>query len=75
MDASKRNISLDILRILACLAVITYHTSGLGAISRLAMVGSSDWCIYSIYHFLSVWCVPVFMMLTGYFFMQPTKDY
>lgn len=74
MDVTKRNISLDILRILACLAVITYHTPGLDGITRLATIGSLNWCIYTIYHYLSAWCVPIFMMLTGYLFMQPSKD-
>lgn len=70
----ERQLSLDILRILACLAVITYHTPGLGVIERLSVVGSTEWCVYTVYHYLSVWCVPVFMMLTGYLFMQPSKE-
>lgn len=71
----ERNISLDVLRILACLAVVTFHTApGWGESTHLAVDGSIERCIYTIYHSFSAWCVPIFMMLTGYLFMQPSKD-
>ena len=71
---TERNVSLDILRILACLAVIAYHSPGMSAINRLSEVGTIDWMAYVAYNMLSKWAVPVFMMLTGYFMMQPSKE-
>lgn len=71
--AANRNISFDILRILACLAVITYHTPGWGMINSISTQGSFEWTQYVVLNVLSKWGVPVFMMLTGYFLMSPNK--
>ncbi len=72
---SVRSLSLDILRILACMAVITIHTPSLGHIEHLAEVGTSAWMKYIIPLSLSKWSVPVFMMLTGAFLIDPNRPF
>ena len=69
-----RNVSLDILRILACIAVITIHTAGSIDYHGLAEPGSFDWIFGETLDALSRWSVPIFAMLTGVFFLNPKKD-
>ena len=69
-----RNVSLDILRILACIAVITIHTAGSIDYHGLAEPGSFDWIFGETLDALSRWSVPIFAMLTGVFFLNPQKD-
>ena len=69
-----RNHSLDLLRILACLAVVTIHTSGVPIMMGLLEVGSVGYIECLILNALCHWSVPVFVMLTGYFMLEPSKD-
>lgn len=69
-----RNISLDILRILACLGVITIHSAGSVDFHHLADVGTLYWNIGMAMDVLCRWSVPVFCMLTGFFFLNPRKE-
>lgn len=69
-----RNVSLDILRILACIAVITIHTAGSIDLHGFAEPGSFDWIFGETLDALSRWSVPIFAMLTGVFFLNPQKD-
>lgn len=69
-----RNISLDILRILACLGVINIHTAGSGAFHHLVEPGTLWYAEYGVLDALTRWSVPSFMMLTGYFFLNPDKE-
>ncbi|EKD43775.1 MAG: hypothetical protein ACD_72C00122G0003 [uncultured bacterium] len=67
-----RIIWADILRILAVFAVIVLHVGfiGFGNID----VRSLDWQILNIFESLVRWCVPVFVMLSGMFLLDPEKN-
>lgn len=69
-----RNISLDILRVLACLGVITIHTAGSPIYHGLVEDGSLWWYECKLIDALVRWSVPVFVMLTGYFMLNPNKE-
>jgi surface polysaccharide O-acyltransferase-like enzyme len=70
-----RDVSLDIMRILACLAVITIHTAGTGLMpGRDYPLLSFEWISCFVYRSLSGWAVPLFVMITGSIFLDPTKD-
>jgi len=61
----------DLLRSAATIAVIVLHLSGsqMGAVS----VGTSAWTAFNVYDSLVRWCVPVFVMLSGAFLLEPKK--
>lgn len=65
----QRVIYLDILRILACLAVIFIHVGGQ---HWMALdIHSVEWNVYNAYRAVSRWAVPVFIMISGSIFMVP----
>ena len=65
----KRQTELDILRFLATLAVIVIH---MGRIPYVSDYWASGWLPISIAPL--VWCVPVFFMISGRFFLDPEKN-
>lgn len=69
MTATKRQTELDILRLLATLAVIMIH-GGLGIQTDIEIVKH----IYYGIHAAIVWCVPVFFMISGRFFLDPERN-
>ena len=69
-----RYFSLDILRILACVGVITIHTAGSFSHHSLVAVGSFDYVSCIIIGALVRWSVPIFVMLTGFFFLKQDKQ-
>lgn len=70
----QRNLSLDILRILACLGVITIHTSGSPIVHQMVESGSAWYIECMVLNGLVRWAVPVFAMLTGFFLLDPQKE-
>ena len=69
-------MSLDLMRILACLAVITIHTAGTGLLpGRDYPLLSFEWMTCYIYRSVSSWAVPLFVMITGSIFLDPSKEY
>lgn len=60
---------LDILRLLATFAVILLHVSGI-----FMRENTISWYASHIYFYVSKWCVPVFLMISGSLFLQPTKQ-
>ena len=62
----------DLLRFLATLAVIVLHTS-IYWLDKTA-VGSSSWAVLVTYDALMRWCVPMFVMLSGAFLLDPKKS-
>ena len=62
----------DLLRSFATLAVMVLHLAGsqLGSVS----VGSPDWDVFNLYDGLVRWCVPVFVMLSGMFLLDPKRS-
>lgn len=69
-----RNLSLDILRIIACMGVIMIHTAGSPIMHGFASPGTMDYSSCLILDALSRWSVPVFAMLTGFFMLNPQKE-
>lgn len=69
-----RSISLDILRILACLGVITIHTAGSSIFHHMVEVGTLWYNECLIMDALVRWSVPVFAMLTGFFLLDSNKE-
>ena len=72
MSTKDRVIYADILRIMACFAVIVLHVAA-GNWYEIS-INSSSWQILNIYDSLVRWCVPVFIMLSGMFFLNPKKN-
>lgn len=62
----------DLLRVVATLAVVTLHISA-GWMSNVA-VDSQAWAVFNAYDGLMRWCVPVFVMLSGMFLLEPKKN-
>ena len=69
MTVSKRETELDILRLLAILAVIAMHAGGNQYLSPNFNSNHHSMFVASI-----VWCVPVFFMISGRFFLDPSRD-
>lgn len=69
MAEIKRQTELDILRLLATLAVIMIH-GGLNPLTDNLMIKY----MYRGMHAAIVWCVPVFFMVSGRFFLDPERD-
>ena len=61
----------DLLRAFATLAVVILHLAGsqMGAVA----VSSSAWGVFNLYDGLVRWCVPVFVMLSGMFLLDPKR--
>ena len=68
----ERVVYADLLRIFATFAVIVMHVAASGWSST--PVSSFDWQVYNLYDSLARWAVPVFVMLSGMFLLDPQKD-
>ncbi len=68
-----RQLSLDGLRVLATIAVITLHATSKQWYR--APIDSTDWQVLNIYDSLVRFCVPVFFMISGVFFLSPEKEF
>lgn len=62
----------DLLRVLATIAVIVLHISA-GWLGQTA-VGSTEWTVLCTYDALVRWSVPMFVMLSGAFLLDPKKS-
>lgn len=62
----------DLLRAFAALAVVVLHLAG----SRMGDVAvtSHAWQVFNLYDGLVRWCVPVFVMLSGMFMLDPDRS-
>jgi surface polysaccharide O-acyltransferase-like enzyme len=61
----------DLLRVLATAAVVVLHISA-GWLDQ-TQVGSGAWTVFCTYDGLVRWCVPMFVMLSGAFLLDPKK--
>lgn len=66
---TKRETELDILRLLAILAVIMMHAGGNAYLSPNFNANRHSMFVAAI-----VWCVPAFFMISGRFFLDPQRD-
>ena len=62
----------DYLRSISCFSIVLLHVSSSywGGISK----ANSNWIIMTVYNAISRFAVPVFMMLSGTFMLEPKKD-
>lgn len=71
-QASGRIVYLDLLRIVACLAVIMCHVSADNWYDTDP--ASFNWQVLNAYDSFVCFCVPVFFMISGTFFLNPNKE-
>lgn len=69
-SSSGRVISLDLLRVVAALAVIMLHASAQHFVDGFP---SAEWNVRLVYHAAVRWCVPVFLMISGALFLDPSR--
>ena len=59
---------LDVMRVVAILAVIMVHVSAQNLYD--AKICSNEWIIFNAYDSLVRWCVPLFVMISGSLFLN-----
>lgn len=64
---------IDNSRIVAVIAVIFLHASA-GRVSTINDIDSISWWISNIFDSLVMWCVPVFVMISGSLLLNITKE-
>lgn len=62
----------DLLRVFATIAVIVLHLAG--SQMEAVPVASAAWRVFNVYDSLVRWCVPVFVMLSGMFMLDPHRS-
>ena len=68
----QRVVYADLLRIAAMVAVIELHVCGNNWQGE--DIHSLDWHLLNVFDSLVRWCVPVFVMLSGMFFLDPGRN-
>lgn len=63
---------LDFLRIIAAYTVVIRHLSTMGA--RHYNISSMDWMVDNIFASIGIFAVPIFFMVSGCVFLNPTKN-
>ena len=71
MKTAERNIGLDIVRFTAIILVPVLHSFAYIPMLDSDFLGSK-WCFFLALHYLSLICVPLFMMLSGSLMRQKT---
>lgn len=64
----------DIIRVIALFALVMIHTSAAGFDGRFG-ARTAYWQICNVYDAFSQFCVPVFVMISGMFLLNPEKEY
>lgn len=72
-ESSRRELWLDILRVVSACAVVLMHTVT-GSVNIMNTGQYSQGHIFLILMDLVTWCVPVFLMISGYLFLDPHKE-
>ncbi len=67
-----RTVYLDYLRVLATFAVIVIHVCA--DLWTEGSVLSLAWNTLTVYECLVRWCVPIFVMISGVLFLNPSKE-
>ena len=70
-NSSTRIVYLDLLRVLATFAVILLHVS---ASEFYASFLSINWSVSTVYNSFVRWSVPIFVMISGALFLNPSKE-
>lgn len=74
MIKEERSYHLDILRIMAIFAVVFMHVSGHISLEMGDDTSSVYWHICNIFDSGTRWAVPMFVMISGYLFLNPQKE-
>lgn len=69
-----RNYSIDVLRILACFAVVMAHVVGVPILRHTALPGTFDFNLCLSLIGIRRWGVPIFIMITGFFMLDPARN-
>lgn len=71
--ALRREQSMDVLRIIACMGVIFAHAGAMCFTIDIVEEGTLEWVVCFIVKKVVLFSVPIFAMLTGFFFLKPEK--
>lgn len=71
-ENKKRCFEMDALRIVAMLTVIMIHICGME--TKVLPVSDGRWQILTFFASSATWGVPVFVMISGRFFLDPQKN-
>lgn len=69
----KRLLYVDIIRITAVFFVVLIHVTSRWMF--LLSPTSFDWQVMNIFNSMSRFCVPIFVMISGVFFLDPKRDF
>ena len=69
-----RNQIMDVLRILACMGVILAHVGAMCFTLNIVEKGTAEWVMCYVVKKMLLFSVPIFAMLTGFFFLNPEKE-
>ena len=69
---TRRQIEYDMLRCLALCAVIMVHVLG-GGRNSLLSVHTREWLVLNCFYAVSTWEVPIFVMISGRFFLDEDR--
>lgn len=67
----ERNLNLDVLRIIACFMVVFLHVAS--KYYSTTSIESFNWIVYNLYDCFVRSAVPLFVMMSGIFFLDPKK--
>lgn len=73
MIKAKRIVWLDILRVFSAFAIVSLHVSSYYLENSIPF-GSASWCLTDLYLAFTRFAVPVFVMISGVFFLNPEKE-
>ena len=71
---NNRILWIDILRIISAFAVIILHIAAKGSFEQFG-ARTFEWQICNFYNSISRFCVPVFVMVSGVFLLNPERNY
>ena len=71
---TNRSYSFDILRLLACFTVVLCHTAGSPIIAGYVEPGAWDFNFCIILDAFTRWNIAAFVMLSGFFLIDPRKE-
>ena len=71
---TNRNQSIDLLRVMSCFAVILIHVASSFFSHNYVSEGNVDWVFCTVLYNAFVWSVPMFAMITGFLFLNPSKE-
>jgi len=66
--------AIDLLRVLATVAVVVLHVAS-NLVYDPARIGTGNWWAANVVNAYVRWCVPVFVMISGYLLLSPDKTY